>query len=360
MFEGMTYELILDRLIQRAKAANPSIDFREGSVMYMTLAPVAMEIMNMYIECNTIMNETFADTASRDYLIKRAAERGVTPTAATQAILKAVFTPTSLEIPLGSRFSLETLNYYVTEKIADGQYKVACETYGEEGNEHFGTLIPIQYIHRLETAELVEVLINGEDEEDTEHLRKRYFQSLEAEAFGGNKMDYKNKIGLINGVGGVKVYSGTEWNGGGTVKVVITDSAFGKPTSTLIETVQTLIDPITNHGEGIGLAPIGHFVTVVGVNEQPINIASKMTYQTGYDWDVVQTEVTNALNTYLNELNETWEDEKNLIVRISQIETRILAVTGVVDVTDTTINGAEENFTVDKGSIVKLGEVNEA
>lgn len=359
MYENMTYELILDRLIQRAKEVNPSIDFREGSVMYMTLAPVAMEIMNMYIECNSIMNETFADTASRDYLIKRAAERGITPTSATQAILKAVTTPASLDIPIGSRFSLEKLNYKVTEKIADGQYKVVCETFGEEGNAHFGKLIPIQYIDGLETAELVEVLINGEDEEDTESLRKRYFQSLEAEAFGGNKMDYKIRVALINGVGGVKVYGGTDWNGGGTVKIVITDSTYGMPTMTLIDTVQTVIDPVTNQGEGIGIAPIGHFVSVVGVNEQTVNVASNLSYLAGYTWDDVKSDVEIAIKEYFNVLNEQWADEDYLIVRISQIETRILGVVGVIDASGTTINGVEENCRIDKDSIVKLGEVSE-
>ena len=359
MYENMTYETILDRLIQRAKAINPSLDYREGSVMHMTLAPVAMEIMGMYIECNTIMNETFADTASREYLIRRAAERGIIPTTATQAILLAETTPASLDVPIGSRFSLEKLNYQITEKIADGQYKVICETAGEEGNVHFGTLIPIQYIDGLEHAELVEVLINGEDDEDTESIRKRYFQSLEAESYGGNKIDYKTKVGLINGVGGVKVYSGTEWNGGGSVKIVITDSNFNKPSTTLIETVQTLIDPITNQGEGIGIAPIGHFVTVVGVNEQSINIASRLTYQAGYAWEDVKTGVEEILNEYFSDLNSIWEDSSNIVVRISQVETRLLNVTGIIDVTGTTINGIEQNCLIQKDCIVKLGEVNE-
>ena len=181
-----------------------------------------------YIEIDRIMNETFADTASREYLIKRAAERGIIPQPATKAILKGVFTPSALEIPIGSRFSLEKLNYTVIEKIGDGQYQLECETAGEEGNLHFGQLIPINYIDKLETAELVELLIPGEDEEDTESIRKRYYQSLEAESYGGNKIDYKIKVGLIKGVGGVKVYSGHEWNGGGTVKIVITDSDFEK------------------------------------------------------------------------------------------------------------------------------------
>lgn len=358
MYENITFETVLNKLISKAKEINSSIDFREGSVMYMTLAPVAMEIVEMYIECNNIMNETFADTASREYLIKRAAERGITPAPATQAVLKAVFTPETLTVPEGARFSLENWNYRVVEKITAGQYRVICEEYGEEGNKHFGQLIPIQYIAGLETAELVEVLINGEDEEDTESLRKRYFQSLEAESFGGNKNDYKTKVALINGVGGVKVYSGTEWNGGGTVKVVITDSAFEMPTSTLIDEVQTMLDPVANQGEGIGIAPIGHFVTVVGVNEQTVNVSSRLTFMAGYTWDDVKDEARTVIEDYFKSMNEIWAEQNHLMVRISQIETRLLGIVGIADISGTKLNGVEENCLIAKDSIVKLGEIN--
>ena len=51
-----------------------------------------------------------------------------------------------MDIPIGSRFSLETLNYVAVERIAKGQYKMQCETIGTAGNTLFGTLIPIEYI----------------------------------------------------------------------------------------------------------------------------------------------------------------------------------------------------------------------
>ena len=56
-------------------------------------------------------------------------------------------------------------------------------------------------------------------------------------------------------------------------------------------------------------------------------------------------------------MNSVWEDENNIIVRISQLETRILGVKGVLDVMNTTINGVSENYTVHKDSIVKRGEL---
>ena len=357
MYENLSFEVLMERAIARVKQQNSNIDTREGSIIYNALAPAIYEIMGMYLEIDRIMNETFADTASREYLIKRAAERGIIPQQATNAVLKGVFTPSNLEIPIGSRFSIENLNYKIIEKIGDGQYQLMCESIGEEGNVHFGQLIPIEYIDKLETAELTELLIPGEDEEDTESIRKRYYQSLEAESYGGNKTDYKIKVGLIKGVGGVKVYSGSEWNGGGTVKIVITDSNFEKPTQTLIETVQERVDPVSSPGEGIGIAPIGHIVTIVGVNESVININTSIVYQPGYEFEMVKTDLERTIDEYLNGLNSVWEDEDNIIVRISQLETRILGVKGVLDIMNTTINGVSENYTVHKDSIVKRGEV---
>ena len=52
---------------------------------------------------------------------------------------------------------------------------------------------------------------------------------------------------------------------GGTVKLVIMASDYKAPTPTLLEEIQTAIDPEQNAGRGLGLAPIGHVVHVTGV-----------------------------------------------------------------------------------------------
>ena len=159
MYEDVTYEEILKRMLDRVPS---DVDKREGSIVYDALAPAAVEIQLMYTELHAVLNELFADTASREYLIKRALERGLHPKEATYAVLKGEF---DLDIPIGSRFSLETLNYVAVERIAKGQYKMQCETIGTAGNTLFGTLIPIEYIRGLSQAELTELLIPGEDDE---------------------------------------------------------------------------------------------------------------------------------------------------------------------------------------------------
>lgn len=355
MFEENTQELILRRMLERVPA---KFDKREGSIIFDATAPASVELQNFYINLDIVLSETFADTASREYLIKRCAERGITPKPASYAVVLGQFTPSTLEIPIGTRFSHEDFNYAVTEKVQDGLYYLQCESLGREPNGVTGQLIPIDFVNGLQTAEIVEVTILGEDEEETESLRARYFASLKSDAFGGNKIDYKNKVLSISGVGAVKVYSGSEWNGGGTVKVVVLDSDFGVPTETLIEQIQTTLDPESNMGEGVGIAPIGHFVTVVAAYNTTIDIVTTLTFDAGYSYAALKSKIESEIDSYFASLNESWQNLNRITVRIAQLESRILNIDGIIDITGTTINGKAENLMVDKDSIVTRGTIN--
>lgn len=351
MYENITYEDILQRMLDRVPN---SMDKREGSIIFDALAPAAVELQLMYIEFDIILTETFGDTASREYLIRRAAERGVIPYAATNAVLKAVATPSTINVAVGSRFSLNELNYIVTEKIADGEYKVMCETTGVIGNSYFGDLIPINYIQGLETIKITELLIPGEDEEDTESIRERYFATFDTKPYGGNKKDYIQKTNALAGVGSTKVKP--VWNGGGTVLLTVLDSEYNKASDTLVQFVQNEIDP-TKDGTGVGIAPIGHVVTVQTADEVVVTISTNITFQEGYSFSSQKTAIEEAINAYLLEIRKVWADETASVVRISQIETRILNLTGVVDINNTKINGAASNLVLGEYEIPVLGGV---
>ncbi|MGV8153435.1 MAG: baseplate J/gp47 family protein [Alkaliphilus sp.] len=349
MYAHITFEEILARMLDRVPN---SMDKREGSIVYNALAPAAAEMQLMYIELDVVMNETFADTATREFLVRRASERGITPSLATKAILKGIF---NLDISIGSRFSLQDYNYMATEKISTGVFKLECETEGSAPNNLFGQLVPIQYISGLTSAEITELILQGEDEETTEDLRQRYFDSLEAQNYGGNIADYKARTNSLQGVGGVKVLP--TWNGGGTVKLIFVDSSYNKPTTTLVNDIQTQIDPLMNQGLGLGIAPIGHVVTVEGVTESIVNIATTITYQTGWTWADVQISVENAIDEYFLSLKQNWENEENIIVRITQTNTKLLALAGILDIAGTTINTLASNLTIASNSIPVRGVV---
>ena len=147
---------------------------------------------------------------------------------------------------------------------------------------------------------------------------------------------------------------------GGTVRVVIIDSTFGVPSSTLVGQVQTAVDPTQNSGEGYGLAPIGHVVKVEGVGSEAISLSFTLTFQSGWTWDDVKDYVESAVSGYFNELAKTWADSgEPLVVRVSQIESRILGVAGVLDITGTKIGGKASNHTLTADKIPVLGTITE-
>lgn len=353
MYELMTFDTIMGRMLERVPS---TLDKREGSIIWDALAPAAIELQNLYVELDVILNETFADTASLFYLKKRAAERGIYQNMATRAVLQGEFTPTTLEIPVGSRFSCDTLNYMVAEKTEDGVYKLICETAGSEGNKHFGILIPIDHISGLESANLTDLLISAEDDEDVESLRRRYLNALSSQAYGGNIADYKEKFLKVQGVGGVKIIP--VWNGGGTVKAVIINDFFGVPSSDLLTKAKNEADPYPNEGLGYGFAPIGHVVTVEGVTGQTINIETEITYDEGWSWEAAQSNIKTIVDDYFLELSKGWENNKNITVRISQLESRILECEGVLDITGTTLNGSTSNLSLDTNKIPVRGTIN--
>lgn len=355
MYEDMTFENIMDRCLDRVSS---SIDKREGSVVYDAIAPAVAELAIMYIELAYLMDRAFPDTESGDDLTKKVRERSIFRTPATAAIRKGYFEDgngAAMDVPIGTRFSGDNLNYTVTEKIATGQFRLLCETPGAAGNQYQGNLFPIDYVEGLGAARLADILINGEDEESDEDLLDRYMDSLQAQAYGGNKADYKTKVELLQGVGAVKVFP--VWNGGGTVKIVFVNSDWGIPSSDLVNSVQTVVDPVQNQGVGDGIAPIGHVVTVEGVTGTTINVSFTLTFSGSATWLTVETSVKKAIQDYFDSLAKTWDEQENLVVRVSQIETKVLNVEGVIDITGAKINGGAQNISLASNAIPVLGVV---
>lgn len=343
MYENQTFESIMERMLSKVDS---TLDKREGSVIYDALAPCALELEALYFEFQSMNEEAFGDTATRDYLIRLCAERGITPYSATNAILAL---DSNITVSNGTRFTGGDNTYVVIEKG-----KVQCEQTGSVGNEYIGALIPIDYVDGLQTAEITSILIYGEDDEETEALRKRYLESFNERAFSGNKADYLEKTLAIAGVGSVKVTP--TWNGAGTVKLTITDTVFESATEELINKVQNEFDP-NKDGMGDGLAPIGHIVTVDTVNEVTVNVSAKITFDTGYSWSNLQSSIESAIETYFLELRNSWSSSNNIIVRIAQIDSAIIGVQGVLDVTGTKLNGSTSNLTLSEYQIPLKGVV---
>ena len=362
MYEDQTFDVIMVRMLGRVP---DSFDKREGSVIYDALAPAAMELCEAYIALDDVIANTFPGTCSREFLLQFAAEKGMQPIAATPSVVKIVSTPSYVEVPLESVLSIGNYNYTVTAKIADGEYEATCDTPGSEGSVITADMdvIPVVEITGLETIEFDEVLDEGTDEEDTEHFRQRYIDSIKANAFGGNVADYKAKTLSIDGVGACHVMrAGDEISGqpipGGYVNVIIMDNAYDRASATLINRVQNILDP--NPGFGEGLAPIGHCVNVS--TTQYANITVSLTIQSSGVID--DTVIKGVIDDYFRSLRSSWDTTANGIsVRRSQVEEVVFSLEAVTDceLTELKITGATDtghNLTLPITEIPKLDVLN--
>ena len=357
-FSDKTYEQLMEEALGRV---SDDIDKRPGSMVWNGNAPCLAEMAQLYLALDFVFTATYVNSAPREYLIKRAADRSIFPKAATPAVLRAKM---NMNVPVGTRFSLEDINFVVTKQLGiDGEdydHLVECETAGTVGNGYAGELIPIDYVEGLTRAETDGIYSAGTDEEDTEVFRARVIESMRSIAFGGNIADYKNKAMTFDGVGQVKVLP--IWNGAGTVKLILMSSNLNSPiiSDDRIASIKNEVDPTEKQGQGYGLAPIGHTVTVASVKEKDVNVSMKAELKTGVEQSAAIAEISKIINEYFKELSADWEKKDNVIVRISHIESRVLERCNSVEDIEigTTANGATKSLILEKDEIPKLGTLN--
>ncbi|MGM1048645.1 MAG: baseplate J/gp47 family protein [Bacillota bacterium] len=349
MVEEQTYEAILERMLERIP---DQIDKREGSIIYDALAPSATELAQMYVELENSMNLKFAATASGEYLDRSIAWSGIVRKQATKAQLLGLFSGQNavpMDVPLGSRFSLDPFNYKVIKRVETGQYVLECESTGKEGNRRFGTLLPLDYINGLVKAELSELWVPGEDTESDEALYDRYREKISRPVTSANRNQYELWARENSGVGKAKAFP--LWNGPGTVKVVLLNNDMRSPTVSVVEAVQKYVDP-TQDGMGEGAAPVGSVVSVVGATEVPIDIDVKVTLLEGAGMDGIHGLLEDAVRKYLKDLAMV-----DPLVRYNRIANVVLDMPQVIDYEMLTVNGGVESILIEPEAVAVLGTV---
>ena len=351
-------KIIFDALMSDV---SDNLDKREGSVPHTILAPVAIEFARLERENNAVLDEAYADTASLDKLILKAKERNIEYHGATKAVIEAsVILADGDTLNGGERFfTQEGIVFRVVTVSDDGSvYQLECEDFGTVGNVESGQLVFDGRGITVVSAEIVGVFTYGREAETAQSLLKRYEDSFEVAAFGGNKTDYKEKCFEVNGVGGVQVRRA--WNGAGTVKLVLVGTDYSSVSDDIVDDVQNLFDPIVDGihtGEGV-YSVIGHTVTACSAEKTTVDIVSTIEYEDDISWEDVSENVKNALQEYFLSVCRTWAESGRCVVRIGKIEAAISSVSGVVDAYDTTINGSPSNITFDEDSIPVPGTVN--
>lgn len=350
-YEKMTYDFILDRMINRVLDEYPNLDYREGSIIYNALASAALELAIMYTEIDNARNESFIKTASREYLIIGCEEIGmdVSMFEASAGIHKAEF---NVEVPIGSTWNCELFNYTVHEFIGmNGEnyvYTMTCDTPGTAPNRQTGDLTTISDIpDGLLYAKLVECLVDGENETSDDGIREAYYEYVNSHSTDGNADQYKQWCNEYEGIGNSKIFP--LWNGANTVKVSILSASNRAASEALINEFQNYLDPGTK-GMGDGKAPIGAFVTVTTASELPLNVSANVKMKSGYT-------DTNKINESITKYFAEVAYDKSMVAYMN-IGATILNTEGIESISNLLVNGATADITLGDEQIPVLGTVN--
>lgn len=193
---------------------------------------------------------------------------------------------------------------------------------------------PIKGITRIYNSEPI---TGGTQQEDDLSFRQRIQEANEADAsFVGNNGDYVRWAKEITGVGAVQVIQ--EWDGPGTVKLVITDSN-GQPANEHILT--SIYDYIMAPDAPLyRRAPIGARVTIQAPALINVLYSATLTLKEDYSLETVKTAFEKKLLNYYEQVKNENEIKYNRVLAL------LASLDGVDDFTEFKINGEIDNIPV--------------
>ncbi|HWR07092.1 baseplate J/gp47 family protein [Sporomusa sp.] len=340
-YADKTFENLMTDLLSRVP---DTIDKREGSLIYDALSPTAKELEQAYIELDKDIALGFADTSKEEYLELRTTEMGIDRQPAIYASRKGFFygpNDVLMDVPVGSRFMAEEVNYVAVERISLGQYALQCEESGDTGNRPLGELVAITTVAGLARAELGEIITEGEDAESDASLRERYHFRVRQPITSGNIYHYKQWAREVAGVGDAKVFP--LWNGNGTVKVAIANSDIQPASPGLVSDVAEYIESVR---------PIGATMTVVSAIGKPINVNVTVVLAAGYGLQVIYDAFLTGVQEYLQGIAFS-----STYVSHARIGTLLLTIPGVNDYSNLLLNDALANVTLGSEEIPITGSI---
>lgn len=338
-----------DAIIQRMLArVDPKYDTSVGSFFYDAVAPMAVELEQVYLEQAQLLDQYLVDTATGDNLTRKAAELGVIRKPAVRATTTVTITgSTGAVIAIGDQVASETSVYRTTLGATVGpsgqvSVPVQAEVAGAGANVPVGAIrfFPVT-LPGLAAVTNAQAVIDGVDEESDEALRERYLERVQQPATSGNAAHYRQWAKEIAGIGDAKVFP--LWSGPGTVRVVVVNTSMQPPTAGLVAAVAAHIE---------AMRPIGATVTVAAASSVAINVSASVVLAAGYTQAQVRAALEAALDSYLQAIAFV-----ETLVRYNYIAALLLDVAGVVDFSGLTLNGGTANVALGADQVPARGVV---
>jgi uncharacterized phage protein gp47/JayE len=356
-----SFEKIMTRMLANERLAN--VDKRVGSIAYDSIAPCAMELAEVYAKMDILEEQTYLLSATGLNLDKKVYDYGVFRNKATKSQRIGNFQKyktdengdyvldsnndrilVDMEIPINSRFVVpedsETTFIYIGK--IDGYDILECEQSGTKGNQHIGTILPLTPIADLISAKITSTYKFGEDEETDDELRNRTLSIINTESFGGNISDYIEKVNSIDGVGNTKVFPAWQFNG--SVLLSIVDPQFNPVTEEFLKNVKKQIDPEENGGEGFGIAPIGHYVTITTPIKNEISITLSVELEADVTISQIQEKIETELNKYFESVRKEFGQDKTLAIYRARVIDSVLNVREVLNIKNVLLNNVDEDI----------------
>lgn len=226
---------------------------------------------------------------------------------------------------------------YVIPESGIVEIQVTAVQPGIQSNVNANSVIlmsqPVKGVSKIYNTDNI---TGGTEVEGDEDLRQRINEINRSReiSFVGNDSDYIRWAKEVTGVGNVIIVP--EWDGPGTVKVVLTDIN-GQPANESIRDAvyAHIVSPLNRLQR---LAPIGATVTVAAPELKTIYYSVKVVLEPGYELEGVK-------ETFLKNLQKFYEISKEEhMIRYNHAVSFLVHTEGILDFSDLKINGGTTNI----------------
>ncbi|UDN56912.1 baseplate J/gp47 family protein [Clostridioides sp. ES-S-0010-02] len=357
-------EVIHERMLSNFQ----DVSTLEGDFIYDATRPTAEEVAQLkQLGLQNNLKIAFPQTSYGTYLEWLGECKGVFKNQPTKSVGMVTFTGvqgtiiakgtvvTTVATDEKQSIEFELLETKIIEENEIVDIKAECRITGTIGNVSQNTVtVLLGSISGVKSVTNKEDFKGGIDIEDEEHFRERVLVAEQEDKLSGASSDYIRWAKEVDGVG--YAYVVPEWNGEGTVKVLILDKNRKAATQELINKVQDYIYPLNiSEGENRdGKAPIGALVTVVTPETLLINVKASFIFSNSFNEETVLSNLKTKIDKYLDKIDLGGTVSYNAIQAI--VGSMMLTDEGIQDFSNLTINDVKENIKL-QDQVVGVGEI---
>lgn len=355
-----------DSVHERMLSNFQDVSTLEGDFIYDATRPTAEQIAELkQLGLQNNLRIAFPQTSYGEYLEWLGECKGVFKNQATKSVGMVTFDGaqgtiitkgtivTTIATDEKQSIEFELLETKTIEENETVDIKAECRETGTIGNVSQNTVtVLLGSISGIKSVTNKEDFKGGTDIEDEEHFRERVLVAEQEDKLSGASSDYIRWAKEVDGVGYAYVVS--EWNGAGTVKVLILDKNRKAATQELINKVQEYIYPLNVEGNRDGKAPIGAIVTIATPQTLLINVKASFVFSNGFSQETVLNILKNKIDKYLDKIDIGGTVSYNAIYSLTG--SMMLADEGIQDFSNLTINDGTTNIILND-QVVGIGEI---